>query len=177
MTCNYLDVVPDPIQSRCAVYEFRIENKQDYAMKCLEKMENICKAENLEYDKKVVVEIVKKHFPDMRSMILSLQQFSEQLTNENLKYKLLGIDVKPLIESMKAKRFEKMKEFVINELEITEQIYRKLFDNMKDYIQPKSIPAAILTIDDYMRHHTFVADTQIHVIAFLLDFSNNVEWK
>ena len=71
LTANYKNRIIEPLHSRCSVIEFIIhkENKPVLANKFLKRVQDILKEENVEYDKKAVVELIIKHFPDWRRII------------------------------------------------------------------------------------------------------------
>jgi DNA polymerase III delta prime subunit len=78
LTANYKNRIIEPLHSRCSVIEFIIhkENKPVLANKFLKRVQDILKEENVEYDKKAVVELIIKHFPDWRRIINELQRYS-----------------------------------------------------------------------------------------------------
>ena len=66
-TCNYKNKIIEPLHSRCAVIDFTIKGKQkvQLAGSFFKRLQNILDVENIEYDQKVVAELVSKHFPDL----------------------------------------------------------------------------------------------------------------
>jgi DNA polymerase III delta prime subunit len=143
----------------------------------LSRVLKILKTENIEYDKKVVLEIIKMYSPDIRTILQNLQMFKYQLTDNKIKYKLSGINIEPLITSMKQKDFNGIVSFVQNDLPIHDSIYRTLFNNFKTYFLESSIPTAILILDDYMRSSNSVVDKEIHTIAFLVALTDDCSFK
>lgn len=176
-TLNYFEKIPDPIVSRCQVYNFTIADNKKHASKILKRVVEILENEKVEYDKEIIANIIRTNFPDIRKIIQLCDQHKDSLTDPKLKYRLLGGDIENLIVAMKEKNFEKMKEFVVKELTFTDGIYRQLYDRLRDFLEPSSIPPAILYLDEYMRTHNFVIDKEIHVISFLLTFANEVKFK
>ena len=77
-TCNYKNRIIDPLHSRCAVVDFTLRNgeKAKMASQFMKRITNILGDEKIEYDDKVIVELIKKHFPDFRRVINELQRYS-----------------------------------------------------------------------------------------------------
>ena len=65
-TCNYKNKIISPLHSRCAVIDFAIKGKerQEVAGLFFKRLQEILAAESIEYDNKVLVELIQKHFPD-----------------------------------------------------------------------------------------------------------------
>lgn len=83
-TCNYINKIPDNIQSRfdCINFDFPKEEEKDLLKKYLQRINGICKGEGITIEPKVMLLIIKKHFPDLRSTITFLQSKSlEGITN------------------------------------------------------------------------------------------------
>lgn len=78
ITCNYLNRIIEPIQSRSSIIDFKIPPKEKPAMasQMLKATETILKNEKIEYDKKVLVEIITKYFPDFRRTLGEIQRYS-----------------------------------------------------------------------------------------------------
>ena len=77
-TCNYKNKILEPLHSRCAVIEFGIKGKdrQSIAAQFFKRLQEILGAEGVEYDNKVLVELVNKHFPDWRRVLNEIQRYS-----------------------------------------------------------------------------------------------------
>lgn len=90
-TCNYINKIPDPIQSRFEVIDFNFtkieetELKKEYIKRILQ----ICKHEDIKINKYAAVEIVKRKFPDLRSILNMLQGYKneniDEITVDNIK--------------------------------------------------------------------------------------------
>ena len=70
-TCNYKNKILEPLHSRCTVIEFSIrgKEKQEVAHAFFKRINNILEQEKIEYDKKVLAEVINKHFPDWRRVL------------------------------------------------------------------------------------------------------------
>ena len=77
-TCNYKNKILPALHSRCTVVDFRIVNgqKKILAVKLMNKLSSILNDEKIEFDKKVLSELIMKYFPDFRRTINELQRYS-----------------------------------------------------------------------------------------------------
>src|SRR5210317_1499901 len=75
LTCNFLNRIIEPLHSRWSVIQFRLskEDKPKMAAQFFKRVQNILKTENIEYDDKVVAELIKKYFPDNRRVLNEIQ--------------------------------------------------------------------------------------------------------
>jgi len=176
MTCNFVNKLPEAIQSRPLHYEFTIKDKKAYAMKVLKRLCDILDNKGVDYDKKVIASIVKQFFPDIRRMINALQNNKDFLTDEKVLYRLEGPDIKPLMDAMKNKDAGAMRKVIVDNFVAIGTIYTQLYNRFKEFIDPETIPTAIMITDDYMSRHSFCIDPEIHVTAYLIDLANNVKF-
>jgi DNA polymerase III delta prime subunit len=65
-TCNYKNKIIEPLHSRCAVVEFSIKGKEkaQLAGSFFKRIQNILDEERVQYDPKVLAELINKYFPD-----------------------------------------------------------------------------------------------------------------
>ena len=77
-TCNYKNKIIEPLHSRCAVVDFSIKGKekQEIAVEFFKRLNFILDQERVDYDKKVIVELINKHFPDWRRVLNECQRYS-----------------------------------------------------------------------------------------------------
>ena len=70
-TCNFKHRIIEPLRSRCANIEFKVDagEKQAIAAQFFKRVTQILKNENVEFDPKVVSELIIKHFPDYRRIL------------------------------------------------------------------------------------------------------------
>lgn len=79
-TCNYINKVPDPIQSRFEMidFDFSKEEEKELMKGYITRLFQISQAEGLDIDKHAILELVKRKFPDLRNMLNVLQGFYSQ---------------------------------------------------------------------------------------------------
>ena len=79
ITCNYLNRIIEPIHSRCSVVEFKINKKQQpkIASILLKRVLSILDENEVQYEEKIIAEVILKYFPDFRRILNELQRYSQ----------------------------------------------------------------------------------------------------
>ena len=181
LTANYKNRIIEPLHSRCSVIEFIIhkENKPVLANKFLQRVQDILKEENVEYDKKAVVELIIKYFPDWRRIINELQRYSTSgKIDAGILTQMSDGSFNTLIQALKKKEFNQMRKWVAENLDNDPTtIYRKLYDSCNTNMKETSIPILVTTIADYQYKSAFVADQEINLVACLTALMIECEFK
>jgi DNA polymerase III delta prime subunit len=180
-TCNYKNKIIEPLHSRCAVIDFTIKGKQktQLAGSFFKRLQNILDAEGIEYDQKVVAELVSKHFPDFRRVLNECQRYS---TGGQIDAGILAsfsdISVNELIKHLKEKNFTEVRKWVVSNLDNDAAVLlRRVYDSCYDCLSSASIPAAVLVIAKYQYQCAFVADQEINLLAALTEIMCECEFK
>lgn len=170
LTCNFKNRIIEPLHSRCAVVEFKITGKE-VAASFFKRVLTILKAENVEYDQKVVAEVVQKHFPDFRRVINELQRYSVSGTiDAGILVNIGQQSYDDLFRDMKAKNFTEVRKWVGKHCDgDTSQLFHHLYDTATTYLEPASIPELVLILADYQYKAAFVADHEINTMAALTE--------
>lgn len=167
LTCNYKNRVIEPLHSRCAVVDFKIgnEEKKEIAAEFFKRILAILKSENIDFDKKVVAELVQKHFPDFRRVLNELQRYSVSgKIDSGILVNLSKESYKQLFGFMKEKNFTEVRKWVAKHNDTT-QVFRELYDSASTVMEPASIPQLVILLADYSYKSAFVADQEINMMA------------
>jgi DNA polymerase III delta prime subunit len=179
-TCNYKNKLIDPLHSRCAVIDFALKNgeKAQMASAFMKRVQSVLQSENVEYDDKVVAELIKKHFPDFRRVINELQRYSQLgKIDIGILSQISDVTINDIIKYIKEKDFGAIRKWVAsNDIDAT-AFYRKLYDNLYEVLKPQSIPQAVLILADYQYKGAFVADQEINTVACLTELMVGCEFK
>jgi DNA polymerase III delta prime subunit len=179
-TCNYKNRIIEPLHSRCAVVEFGLKNgeKIKMATEFLKRTESILQSEKVEFDKKVVAELVTKHFPDFRRVINELQRYSQLgKIDVGVLAQVADVSITEIVKYIKDKDFGAVRKWVAtNEIDST-TFFRKLYDNLYDFLKPHSIPQVILILADYQYKQAFVVDQEINIVACLIQIMAEGDFK
>ena len=180
-TCNYKNKIIEPLHSRCAVIDFTIKGKQkaQLAGSFFKRLQNILDAEGIEYDQKVLAELVSKHFPDFRRVLNECQRYSAGgKIDSAILASFSDISVNELIKHLKDKNFTEVRKWVVSNLDNDSSvILRRVYDACYDCLSSASIPAAVLVIAKYQYQIAFVADQEINLLAALTEIMVECEFK
>jgi len=180
-TCNFKNKIIPALHSRCTVIDFRITNGQKIktATAFMERLGVILKDENIEFDKKVLAELIQRHYPDFRRTINELQRYSVRgKIDSGILISMSDMNNKELVKLLKEKRFGDMRKWVIENLDKDpSSLFSGIYDILYKNLQPQSIPAAVLTIADYQYKSAFVADHEINMVACLTQIMAECKFK
>ena len=178
-TCNYKNKIIDPLHSRCSVIEFGI-NKKDkprIAASFFKRLNDILDNEGIESDKKVLAELINKHFPDWRRVLNELQRYSVSgRIDTGILATFSDVALNDLIKNLKAKNFQEVRKWCVNSLDNDPSVLlRRIYDACYESLEGPSIAAAVLIIAKYQYQIAFVADQEINLLAALTEIM--VEWE
>jgi len=181
LTCNFKNRIIDPLHSRFSNIEFRVnpKDKPRLASKLFERAVFILKEQNVDYEEKVLAELIKKHFPDFRKLINELQRYSVSGSiDAGILVNVSDENLKTLVSHLKSKEFGDMRKWIVNNLDNDPvKIFRKIYDSLNDNIEQATIPHAVLIIADYQYKSAFVADQEINLVACLTELMSQVKFK
>ena len=180
-TCNYKNKIIEPLHSRCAVVEFSTNSKSkpQLAAQFFKRIQDILGKEGVEYDTKVLVELINKHFPDWRRVLNELQRYSVGgKIDSGILASFSDVSIKSLLENLKAKNFTEVRKWVASNLDNdSDIILRRIYDSLYECLGSSSIPAAVLIIAKYQYQIAFVADQEINLLAALTEIMVECEFK
>ena len=180
-TCNYKNRLVEPLHSRCACIDFSTNSKDrpGLAAQFFARLQEILDAEGVEYDNKVLVELINKHFPDWRRVLNELQRYSSSgKIDSGILASFSDVKVNGLIKNLKNKEFSEVRKWVVNNLDNDSGVLmRRIYDVLHDSLVPDSIPAAVLVLAKYQYQIAFVADQEINMLACLTELMVECEFK
>jgi len=164
LTCNYLERIISPLQSRCQTFEITPPSKGDVWNKC----ENILHNENVEFETTKIKAAIDTHYPDIRKIINTLQgsvvDGYVKIDDNSLKNSQLGDQIVDALE-------KKLKLSVIRQILADsgarefDGLFKVLYDNVRKYTNREG--EAILIIAKYQYEYTFVLEKEICIAAML----------
>ena len=180
-TCNYKNKIIEPLHSRCAVIEFSIGGKQKpvIAAQFFKRIQTILDQESIEFDNKVLVELINKHFPDWRRVLNEIQRYSSGgAIDAGILATFSDVKVNNLISNLKQKNFPEVRKWVVDNLDNDSGVLlRRIYDALYTSLSNSSIPAAVLIIAKYQYQIAFVADQEINMLACLTEIMVECEFK
>jgi DNA polymerase III delta prime subunit len=180
-TCNYKNKIISPLHSRCAVVDFAIKGKerQELAAKFFQRLRTILETESVEYDPKVLVELIQKHFPDWRRVLNELQRYSVSgKIDTGILAAFSNVKTDELFKNLKDKEFAKVRKWVVDNLDNDPHVLlRSVYDSVYSHLDGSGIAAAVLIIAKYQYQSSFVADQEINMLACLTEIMVECQFK
>ena len=180
-TCNFKNRIIEPLHSRCAVIEFKIDSsdKQSIAANFFKRASQILKNEQIEFDPKVVAELITKHFPDYRRILNELQRYSVAgRIDSGILVNMSEESFRSLIKMLKEKDFTEVRKWIAKQSDAdTTTLFRELYDTATQHMEANSIPQLILILADYQYKAAFVADHELNMMAALTEVMAQCKFK
>jgi DNA polymerase III delta prime subunit len=181
LTCNFKNRIIEPLHSRCTVVDFKIAPKErpTIASKFLKRATEILDAEGVEYNERVVAELIMRNFPDFRKTLNELQRYSSSGKIDAGVLAATGdIGMENLVKGLKNRSFTEIRKWVVdNGDKDTTHIFRRLYDGLQDHLTPDSIPQAVLILGEYQYKAAFAADHEINMTACLISIAADCTFK
>ena len=181
LTCNYKNKLIAPLHSRCGVVDFTIpkSEKASLAHQFFQRAVSILKENEIKYNEKVVAELINTHFPDWRRILNELQRYSVSgEIDAGILVNLSEKSIKELMGMMKNKEFTNVRKWVVNNIDNDpDTLFRAVYDNLYDYLEPSSIPHVVVILGEYQYKNAFVADPEINMVACLTEIMARGKFK
>ena len=176
LTCNYVEKVIEPIQSRCQTFQIIPPTKKDVAIQ----MSKILKAESIEFDPKELVPIVDAGYPDIRKVINTCQMNSHKgklkVDVQNLlenDYKSKVIDILKSNDD-KRNKYMKLRQAIIDSkaTDFTD-LFTLLYDKVDEYAADNT-SGVILILGDSVAKSAVAIDKEIIAASTLIQILNAI---
>ena len=181
LTSNYKNRLIEPLHSRCSVIDFTIpkSEKPSLASEFMKRMIFILQNEKVEYDKKVLVEVIQRHFPDWRRILNELQRYSVSgRIDAGILVDMAEINIKELMKFMKEKEFTNVRKWVVNNLDMDSvRLYRSIYDSLYTFLDHSTIPHVVIVLAEYQHKSAFSADQEINLLACLTEIMARGKFK
>ena len=170
LTCNYVERLIEPLQSRCELHMLKPPTKGAVAKHICT---NVLDVEGVTYEMSDIAQIVNLFYPDVRSIIKTLQQ-----NTRDSKLTITTIDdnwCKPLVEILKkrdSKAWYQVRQLVADsQVDDFQTAYRYMFDNLSEFSYGNDAQLSVI-LDDFIWRAGVVPDKEINfsaAIAKVLD--------
>jgi len=179
-TCNFANRIISPLHSRCSVIEFKIPKQEtpEVARNFMVRVQNILEQEGVEYDPKVIVELITKYIPDWRRVLNELQRYSAGGTIDvGILSSSADIHIDEVLDCIKTKNFTKLRKWVVNNMDNDPHVvFRKVYDRLDDVLTPAGVSQAVVIIAEYGYKSAFVVDQEINTVACLTEILHRCEF-
>ena len=180
-TCNYKNKIIPAIHSRCTVINFSIQNKDKEQLAGLfhKRLCTILEQENIDFDPKVVAELIIKHYPDFRRTINELQRYSVSgKIDTGILVTISEANLGNLNKSLKDRHFGDMRKWVTDNIDQDPAgLFKELYQNFYTTMKPESIPPMVILLADYQYKNAFVADPELNMVACLTEIMSECKFK
>ena len=174
LTCNYVEKVIDPIQSRCQSFQIVPPTKKDVAIQ----ISKILGAEGVEFEPKDLVPIIDAGYPDIRKIINTCQLNSNkgklQVDTQNLLENDYKIKVLDILKSKDDKRnkYTNMRQTIIDS-RVTDfsELFTLLYEKVDEFA-PSNTANVIIAISEGQSKHFNAIDKEIPMAATLIEILN-----
>jgi len=179
LTCNFKNRIIEPLHSRCSVYEFNVGSKATLAGQFMERLQFILSEEKVTAEPAVLAELIMKYIPDWRRVINECQRYGiGGSIDSGILTTLSETSIKELMEDLKKKNFKGMRKWVTNNIDMeSAKLFRMIYDNMLEYVEPNYIPQLVMTLADYSYKDAFVADHELNTVACLTEIMAQGSFK
>jgi replication factor C small subunit len=176
LTCNYVEKVIEPIQSRCQTFQIIPPTKKDVAIQ----ISNILKAEEIEFDIKDLVPIIDAAYPDIRKVINTCQLNSNKgklkVDVQNLlenDYKIKVLDILKSNDDKRNKYMNVRQALIDSKVSDFTELYTLLYDKVEEYAG-ENTANVILLLGDGAYKSALVIDKEITAAATLIQILNAI---
>ena len=166
LTCNYVERIIDPIQSRCQTYKIVPPSRKEVALQ----LKNIFETENVTFNLDDLALIVNAGYPDIRRVINSAQR---QVVDGNLKIDVSSViqnDYKVQLLDMlgSGAKFNDIRKLIAdNSVSDYSELYKLLYDEIETYSSGK-VAECILAIAEGQYQDVQVVDKEINFMSTII---------
>jgi DNA polymerase III delta prime subunit len=179
LTCNYVDKIIDPIQSRCQIFNIVPPSKKEVASHLVK----ILDGESVRYEKDSLVTIINQSYPDIRRVINTTQRCViggvlklDETTLVEHNYLSSILDVLKSSKSKKEK-FDGIRQLLAdNHVRDFNQMFRYLYDNVDTYANG-FVSTIILIIAEAQYKDSFVVDHEINAMAMFIQIIMEIDQR
>ena len=172
LTCNYVERVIDPIQSRCTTFKVVPPTKKEVAVH----LAGICDNESISYEPTAIGKIVNKYYPDLRKMLNTIQASNNkgQLALDDSLLVSTSYLSAILNELKKDKpKFNTIRQIIADSnIDDFEEVFRFLYDNADEYL-PNKVGTAAILINEHQYKANFRIDKEINIMSLINNLINN----
>ncbi len=168
MTCNFVERIIDPLQSRCQVLKIVPPTKKDVA----KHLNWILQQESIEHDINDLVPLVNQYYPDLRKCINTIQ-LSTQDNTLKLDHSILVssnyIDkvITELSKGNKVSSFNNIRQIIADaNVDDFDELFRALYDRSSEYYKDKE-GTAVLAINEHQYKANFRIDKEINIMSLI----------
>lgn len=174
LTCNYVEKIIDPIQSRCQTFQIIPPTKKDVAVQ----ISKILTEERIQFELKELVPIVDSSYPDIRKIINTCQLNSSKGVLKIDSSSISDADVRvKIIDILKSKddkrnRYVNLRQAVADSrVQDFTELYTHLYEKVNDYAVGNT-SAVIMILAQGQYKDAMIVDKEICFMATLIEIND-----
>ena len=166
LTCNYIERIIDPLQSRCQTLKIIPPSKVEVA----KHLAWILGEENISFIVDDIKNIVNQFYPDLRKMLNTIQlSIIDNKLSVDKSVLVSNNYMNLLLKELKSKKpnWRELRKIIINSgVNDFEELYRFLFDNVSEYASGKEGSVSII-LNEHLYQANFRIDKEINISSAL----------
>jgi replication factor C small subunit len=173
MTCNFVERIIDPLQSRCQVLKIVPPTKKDVA----KHLNWICNEESITHEINDLVPLVNQYYPDLRKCINTIQLSTVDGGANDLYLKIdqsilvssnyIDKVITELSKGNKVSSFNTIRQIIADaNVDDFDELFRALYDRSSEYYKDKE-GTAVLTINEHQYKANFRIDKEINIMSLI----------
>ena len=177
LTCNYVEKIIDPIQSRCQTFQIVPPSKKEVAVQ----LDKILSSEEITYDVKDLVPIIDSSYPDIRKVINTCQLNSVKGELKLSKNDLMDSDFKTkILDILKSSddsrnKYVKIRQMVADsKMQDFTEMYSGLYEKVDEYAEGK-VSGVILVLAEGQHRDALAVDKEIPFMATILNILSTIK--
>ena len=177
LTCNYVERIIDPLQSRCQVLKIVPPTKKDVA----KHLHWICNEESISHELNDLVPLVNQYYPDLRKCINTIQLSTQDNTlklDQSVLVSSNYIDkvINALSEGSKHNKIDCYNDIrqIIADANVDDfdELFKALYERASEYLPGKEGTVAIL-VNEHQYKANFRIDKEINTMSLIQNLINN----
>ena len=171
MTCNFVERIIDPLQSRCQVLKIVPPTKKDVA----KHLNWILQQESISHDINDLVPLVNQYYPDLRKCINTIQLSTQDNTLKLDQSVLVSSNyIDKVITELKGKAdFKTIRQIIADaNVDDFDELFKALYERASEYLLGKEGTASIL-INEHQYKANFRIDKEINTMSLIQNLINN----
>lgn len=181
LTCNFQNRIIPALISRCTVISFAIppDEKKKLMAKFLQRLQDILKKENIQAEEALLIQVIKRYWPDLRRMLNEIQRAG---ASGVLEAGVLGqhadVQFAPFFDAIKTRNYKEARTWIgQNDSIDAAKFYRTVFDWLHEAADETTMVALIVLTADYQFRHLNAIDSHVHLAAFALELMHHGQYK
>ncbi len=181
LTCNYSNRIIPALHSRCTSLTFAIPpaERKGLMAQTFTRLQTILTAENIQFTDALLVEVVKRWWPDLRRMLNEIQR---SCVDGTLGAGVLGqhadVQFDPLWKALVSRDYKAARTWIGQYADLdAAKFYRAVFEWMHTTATSQCLPTLIVLTADYQFRHVTAVDPHVHLAAYCVEVMQHGQWN